>query len=92
MAAIRMSREHSKDYDQAKASVETIVVNLAEEFGVKYHWEDETVRFKGSGAKGYMTVLPDRLELKLELGFMLLPFKSRIEREMHEYLDEFCSG
>ncbi len=91
MATIRMSREHSKDFEAAKASAEDIVVSLAEEFGVKYHWEDETVRFKGAGAKGYMTVLPQRVELKLELGFMLMPFKSRIEREMNQYLDDFCA-
>ena len=91
MAVIKKSRNHSLDWEHAKASAEKIVIHLAEEFGVKYHWEDETVKFKGAGAKGRMTVLADRLDLKMELGFMLLPFRSRIEKEMDKYLDEFCS-
>lgn len=91
MAVIRKSRNHAKDWANAKASAEKIVVHLAEEFGVKYHWEDETVKFKGAGAKGYMRVMSDRLDLKLELGFMLLPFRSRIEQEMDKYLDDFCA-
>ncbi len=91
MAVIRMSREHTLDVEEAKASAEELVVRLAEKFGVKYHWEDETVKFKGSGAKGYMSIMPQKLDLKMELGFMLLPFKSRIEKEMTQYLDEFCS-
>lgn len=91
MAVIKKSRSHSLDFAKAKSSAEEIVVHLAEQFGVKYHWEGETVKFKGAGAKGYMTVLEDRFELKMELGFMLLPFRSRIEQEMDKYLDQYAS-
>jgi len=91
MSVIRISRSHSLDYDHAKASAEQVVVDLAERFGVKYHWEEETVRFKGAGAKGYMSVLPNKVDLKMELGFMLRPFRSKIENAISRNLDEFCS-
>lgn len=91
MATISKSRTHTHEMDHARKSAEAIVQHLADHFGVKYHWDADTLRFKGAGAKGFMTLLPGRLELKMELGFMLLPLKSRIEREMDQYLDEFCA-
>jgi len=90
MSVIRVNRPHSLVLEKARALAEELVVNLAQEFGVKYHWEDETVKFKGAGAKGHMTVLADRVELKMELGFLLKPFKSKIENSIKRRLDEVC--
>ncbi|MDX1450926.1 MAG: polyhydroxyalkanoic acid system family protein [Oleiphilaceae bacterium] len=91
MATIIKSRTHTHDVDHARESAEGIVRHLADQFGVKYHWEGDTLRFKGAGAKGAMTLTTNKLDLRMELGFMLLPLRSRIEREMDQYLDEFCS-
>lgn len=90
MSEIRVNRTHSLALEKARALAEDLVINLAQEFGVKYHWEDETVKFKGAGAKGHMTVLSDRVELKMELGFMLRPFKGKIENSIKRRLDEVC--
>ncbi len=90
MSVIRVNRTHSLALDEARKLAEELVVNLAQEFGVKYHWEDETVRFKGAGAKGHMTVLSGRVELKMELGFLLNPFKGKIEKSITRRLDEVC--
>ena len=92
MSVIRMTREHQLPLSDAKQSAEAIVVNLAEEFGVKYHWEDDTVKFKGAGAKGYLTVMSEKVDMKMELGFLLMPFRARIEKEMIKYLDDFVQG
>jgi putative polyhydroxyalkanoate system protein len=90
MSVIRANRTHNLTFEQARTLAEELVVNLAQEFGVKYHWEEETVKFKGAGAKGYLTVLEDRVELKMELGFLLNPFKSKIENSINRRLDEVC--
>lgn len=88
MSVIRVVRKHQLELEESKRIAEEMVVSLAEEFGVKYHWEDETVRFKGAGAKGRMTLLPGQIELKMELGFLLIPLKSNIERSIIRRLDE----
>ena len=88
MSVIRVVREHQLELEESKRIAEEMVVSLAEEFGVKYHWEDETVRFKGAGAKGRMTLLPGQIKLKMELGFLLVPLKSNIERSITRRLDE----
>ena len=90
MSVIRVSRTHNLDFSQAKAMAEDLVVSLAEEFGVKYHWENETVKFKGAGAKGRMTLTPGQVDLKMELSFLLRPFKTKIENSIARRLDEVC--
>lgn len=91
MSVITVSRSHSLEYDAVKSIAEEVVVNLAEEFGVKYHWENETVKFKGAGAKGKMMLSANSVDLTMELSFLLTPFKSKIENNITRRLDELLS-
>ncbi len=87
MSVILVSRQHTLSDEKVKQIAEEMVVSLAEEFGVKYHWEAETVKFKGAGAKGRMTLVPGQVDLKMELGFLLMPLKSKIEASIVRRLD-----
>ena len=91
MSVITVNRQHSLGFDEVKAIAEEVVVNLAEEYGVKYHWENETVKFKGAGAKGKMMLSTTSVDLKMELSFLLTPFKSKIENNITRRLDELLS-
>ena len=91
MSVITVNRQHSLEFDEVKAIAEEVVVNLAEEYGVKYHWENETVKFKGAGAKGKMMLSTTSVDLKMELSFLLTPFKSKIENNITRRLDELLS-
>ena len=91
MSVIKVSRSHHLSDDETKKIAEDMVAGLAQEFGVKYHWEDETVRFKGAGAKGRMTLTPGQIELKMELGFLLMPLRSKIEKSIIRRLDDCLS-
>lgn len=88
MSVIKVVREHHLSHEEVKKVAEEVVVSLAQEFGVKYHWEEDTVRFKGAGAKGRMILLPSALDLKIELGFLLVPLKGKIEKNVVRRLDE----
>lgn len=91
MSVIVVSRPHNLEFDQVRAIAEEVMVGLAEEFGVKYHWENETVKFKGAGANGRMMLSPESVDLKMELSFLLIPFKSKIENSITRRLDELLS-
>lgn len=91
MSVIKVSREHQLNHEEVKQIAEDMVVSLAQEFGVKYHWESETVKFKGAGAKGHMTLLPGQVDLKMELSFLLIPLKSKIEASIVRRLDKCLS-
>lgn len=91
MATIHIKKTHSQDMEHARAHANETVEDLASKFGVKYQWEGDTVRFKGAGAKGFMSIDHGLVEVKMELSFMLRPFKSRIEQEITKHLADFSS-
>ena len=91
MSVITVSRPHNLEFDEVKTIAEQVVVKLAEEYGVKYHWENETVKFKGAGAKGKMMLSSSSVDLKMELSFLLTPFKTKIENSITRRLDDLLS-
>lgn len=92
MSAIVVKRSHNRGLDAARKEAEMLADELGKKFGLKHRWSSDLLEFKGSGAKGKMLCGEDILEIKLELSFMLKPFKARIEQEINKYLDDFCSA
>ncbi|MBS3803458.1 MAG: polyhydroxyalkanoic acid system family protein [Oleiphilaceae bacterium] len=88
MSTIDVRQPHSLDHDHARHAAELLAQDLAKEFDVDYKWDGDVIRFKRSGAKGYMDVTEQTLHVHLELGLMLRPFKSRIEDEIKNKLVE----
>lgn len=91
MSVVRISRDHTQGIESARSHADQIVDQLSEKFGINYRWDGDTVNFKGAGAKGFMSISSTHVELKIELSFMLRPFKSRIEQEVNQNLDDFCA-
>ncbi|WP_166263451.1 polyhydroxyalkanoic acid system family protein [Marinobacter caseinilyticus] len=87
MSAIDVRRTHSLDHEHAREAAESLAQDLSREFDVNYQWEGDVMRFKRSGVKGHLTVSPGDIRVYLELGMLLRPFKSRIEKEIHSQLD-----
>lgn len=90
MSAIEIERHHSRGLDAAREEAESLAKDLGDKFGLSYRWEGDVLKFKGSGAKGKMVCANDLITLRLELSFVLRPFRTRIEQEIHKYFDEFC--
>lgn len=91
MSTIHIKQSHSEDQAHARQHANETVEALAEKFGMKYHWEGDTVNFSGAGAKGFMSVLPGQVEVKIELNLMLRAFKGKIEQEITKHLADFAS-
>jgi len=90
MSVIKVDRAHQRGLEAARDEAEILAKDLAEKFGLKYRWQGDVLEFKGSGAKGSMRCTADEIALRLELSFVLRPFKTRIEQEIHKYLDNFA--
>lgn len=88
MSTIDINRSHSLDHDHAREAAESLARDLSQQFDVNYNWEGDTLRFKRSGVKGHLNVTPAELQVHLELGMMLRPFKSRFESEINSQLDK----
>ncbi len=87
MADIQIKRGHKLGLEEARSAAEEIAENLKERLKVVTHWEGEHLRFKRSGAEGYLWVTKDIIEISINLGLMFKPMKSLIEGKVVEFLD-----
>jgi putative polyhydroxyalkanoate system protein len=88
MSDLVIRRTHGMTLKKAKAAAEHIAEELAQEFKISYEWEGNVLSFHRSGIAGTMSVDRKFIEIKAKVGFLLLPVKSRIEREIHRFCDE----
>lgn len=92
MSVIDIHRAHSLDKAHAREAAETLAKDLSSQFDVNYEWQGDRLQFKRSGVKGSLDISVQELHIHLELGFMLRPFKSRIEQEIHSQLDQITGA
>lgn len=92
MSVIDIHRAHTLDKEYAREAAETLAKDLSTQFDVNYQWEGDLLRFKRSGVKGQLDIAENDLHIRLELGLMLRPFKSRIEQEIHSQLDQIIKA
>jgi len=92
MSVIDIHRAHTLDKEHAREAAETLAKDLSTQFDVNYQWEGDLLRFKRSGVKGQLDIAENDLHIRLELGLMLRPFKSRIEQEIHSQLDQIIKA
>jgi putative polyhydroxyalkanoate system protein len=88
MSDLHVSRSHGLSLKQARTAAEHVAEELAEEFKIAYEWHGNVLSFHRSGIQGTMALTKKHLEIKAKIGFLLIPIKSRIEREIHRFCDE----
>ena len=91
MSVIEVKRVHGMSHEAALDAAEKLARDLADRFDVHYDWQGEDLHFHRTGVRGYLRVEQDILHLRLELGLMLRPLKSRIESEIHSQLDQLTA-
>ncbi|RMG17359.1 MAG: poly(3-hydroxybutyrate) depolymerase [Deltaproteobacteria bacterium] len=88
MARIEIRRRHSLGKERAREMAERLARDLQERLDAQYRWEGDVLRFERSGAKGQLTVGEDEVSLWIELGLVLRPMRSAIEKQIVAYLDD----
>lgn len=88
MASIDILHAHSKTPKQARKAVEDVARKLAERFDMDYGWEGDTLNFRRSGVDGRIALLPEKLRVTADLGFLLSAMKGPIEAEIRRVLSE----
>lgn len=87
MSEIVVTRAHGMTLKKARASAEHIAAELAEEFDIEYEWNGNTLEFSRTGVSGSIVVTKKEVEIRARLGFLLMALRSRIESEIHRFLD-----
>jgi putative polyhydroxyalkanoate system protein len=87
MAVISIARKHKLSHRKARDAADKIARDLKKRFALDYAWEGDDVAFERPGVSGRMHVGKDTIALDVNLGFLLMPLKPAIEREIHAALD-----
>ena len=88
MRRIVVHRRHSLGRAGARRLVETTAERLREEHGGTFQWDGNTLRFQRPGASGHVALTDDDVEVRVDLGLLLVPLRARIAREIDAFLDE----
>ncbi|HET9046209.1 MAG TPA: polyhydroxyalkanoic acid system family protein [Casimicrobiaceae bacterium] len=91
MASILIARKHNLTHKQAKDVAEAIAKDLNKRFDLDYTWDGDDIEFERAGVHGTMRVAKDSLSLEVSLGFLLIPLKPAIEREINAQLDSLLA-
>ena len=88
MAAIVVRRHHALGLAKAKGLAQSIARRLKADYGGSFAWHGDVLRFERPGASGSVAVSKEGFEVHVELGLLLTPLRSRIEREIITFCDE----
>jgi putative polyhydroxyalkanoate system protein len=89
MPKISISRNHSL----TPAVIKQRLVDLGEKLQAKYQaktsWDGEkTMNVKGPGVEGKLTIADSKVDVNLDLGFLLSPMKGKIEEALTKELEK----
>jgi putative polyhydroxyalkanoate system protein len=88
MPTINVRRQHDLGLAKAKGLAQSIARRLKGDYGGSFGWKGNVLHFKRTGASGSVAVTKDDLQVHVELGLLLSPLRSRIEREIVTFCDE----
>lgn len=87
MADIELQRSHTLGIDKGRAAVEQVAEDLKSALDAQYSWQGDTLHFEGSGASGNIEVAATKIQVVIDLNFLLRPMRSRVRAEAERYLD-----
>ena len=87
MSHIHLVRKHRLGRKRAAAKVERLRQELSEAHEFEGEWVDEVLHISRSGAQGDIEVGRDAIEVRVQLGMLLRPWRERIQREIEDHLD-----
>lgn len=88
MATINLQRQHTLGKQAARNSAEAIAQQLKNELQASYTWKGDHLEFSCPGASGCIRVSDSKVEVEVDLSFLLRPLKGKIEREIEQQLQK----
>lgn len=92
MPKINLSRNHSLEPAVIKDRISKLGDKLQEKYQAKTSWaDDRTLNVKGTGVEGKLVISPNKVDVNLDLGFMLTPLKGKIEETLGKELEKLTA-
>jgi putative polyhydroxyalkanoate system protein len=93
MPKIEFSQAHSLDAGELKKRLDGMSKELSEKFDLKSKWISDTkAEVSRSGVTGNINIEPTKVNVSLDLSFMLSPMKGTIEEKLKAKLAEICKA
>ncbi len=92
MSDITLVENHSLSMEEARAVAQQVADQMAADYEMTYAWEGEALAFKRSGFSGTLALSEGRVQLDINLGFMLKGFKSKIEQQVGANMRKLFCG
>ena len=74
--------------EELREAAQGLAESLEQQHGVRSRWDGDTVRIKGSGVDGKLSIGEDTVEVSVMLGLLASAFKGVLQKEVQRYLDE----
>ena len=87
MPDIRIERHHTLGKESAKRSVDGIARQIKAQLNANCDWYGDEMVIRSSGADGRIKVSENLIVIEVNLGLLLSPMTSTIEREITRQLD-----
>ena len=87
MSDIVIYRKNNKNVAEARTAAERQAGELANRFGLRSHWQDDTLIFERPGANGELAISEEEVILTVSLGLLLRALKPSLEREIQRQFD-----
>lgn len=89
MAMIRLQRRHQLGARRARELADDIARDLQRDHGMAHQWRNGVLEFHRPGVRGELAVADESLDLRMDLGLAMRPFRERIENAVASRLDAF---
>ncbi|UTW46246.1 polyhydroxyalkanoic acid system family protein [bacterium SCSIO 12696] len=89
MATVYVERDHKLDDGQLRELGEQLANKLTDKLGGSAEWQGNELHYKQSGASAKALLGEDKVEVTVELGFLMSGFASMVEAEVERTLDKY---
>lgn len=89
MSEIKINYPFDCHIDHSKETLKSMLRALEEKYAIQHQFKSETeCKLSGAGINGHLTINDDSIDIYAKLGFFMMPFKSTIESEILNKLNE----
>ncbi len=89
MSEINISYPLDCHIDHSKETLQSLLNALENKYSIKHEFTSEhECKLSGSGVSGQLVLDEEGIEIHAKLGFFMIPFKTVIEAEIMNKLDE----
>lgn len=91
MAGFQIRKPHSMQKVELREAAERLAKQLENSHRVRAEWEGDSVRIRGAGVDGKLTLSDADVLVSVELGLMASAFKGVLRSEVQRFLDKYVS-